>query len=467
MIHLAASYRLDPSGRKNTGSEASSPDNRPGARRMREATEKCVFNIGHITPNIHDKVLEPFHERARSLVPKRLCQNIREDMGYTKESLSRSQHPQSELEKYILVEKISQIALDTYNGATRDNGHPVVSHPLGAGAIGAATGEQISTILVDIGHDFFEDVRDGRHPEIVFRAKSGGVDVEYRDPDMIAKYIRDPENFGRYGKGMARDIWAVTRPDGNGQDGKSWQRAYKEYLVGMQQFINAVLAKANDSYVNLLDLHLVPEERRHEMAQKLVMKAAWQAERLKRISWKKACLLQSAIAAVPEGKACADRLNDINEYDIAKFERGWALNPERQFNVKLFKSVHLSGSPSIDIYPAKDTRFGKYEIELPFVQDQGIALQIIRDAFGCMDGEIRRAQSLLPSRLSSAMIFNFQPKGGDFEAQVGAALREYDHLLNKGLLLPQLEGFDRKEWAKAARERMERKRHERTVTAPT
>ena len=467
MFHLAISIRLDPSGKKGMGSGADSPDNRPGARRMREATEKCVFNIGHLTPKIPDNVLEPFHERARALDPKRLCQNIREDMGYTKLSLSKSQHPQSELENYVLVEKIIQIALDTYNGAERYNGHPIVSHPLGAGASGAATGEQVSTILVDIGHDFFEDVRDARHPEIVFRAKSSGIDVEYKDPYMIARYMRDHENFGRYGKGMARDIWAVTRPEGKGQAGKSWQRAYKEYLLGMQHSINAVLAKANDSYVNLLDLHLVPEEKRHAMAQKLVLKAAWQAERLKRISWKKACLLQSAIAEVPEGKAHADRLNDMNEYDIVKFERGWALNPERQFNVKLFKSVHLSGSPSIDIYPAKDTRFGKYEIELPFVKDQEIALQIIRDSFGCTNDEIRRAQSLLPSRLSSAMIFSFQPRRGNFEAQVAAALRQYDCLLNEGLLLPQLEGFGRKTWAKAARERMDRKRQERAGQPPT
>ncbi len=458
MFHLATIY--DQSNAKSTHSIANAPDQRPGARRLMEAVRNNIlFNKGHITPKIETKALREFEKRINIFEPGRLCENIREDLGYTKESLALGLHHENELQKFRMVESAMQIALDTYNGAMRENGNPSVTHPLMTGALGAATGEPTRTVILDLFHDCAEDTLDMKYPEIKFRVQFGGHLVEYDLDRKIYAYVK--ENFGRYGKGLARDMRVMTRYIKE-SEGKSWQRIYKEYLFRINHYIDPVLAKGNDSYVNLLDLPLIKDRSaRSNKGQRLILKATWNAQSQKRLSWIKACLIQNGISKAPGGKPYAGILNDVSRHDIDKFEKGWTYNPVRQFDTRLFRSVNLSGSPAIDIYPSSSRLPDQYEIELPFLQNEDMAHGLIRYAFGKSVGDISRARSILPTRLTSAMIFTFRAKVGDMEGCMARSLKIYDDLLASGILLPQLSGFDRKEWADAARARMERVLKER------
>jgi len=426
---------------------------------METVRRDLVFNKGHIAPKIGAKPLREIRDRIKKFDNAVLCENIREDLGYTEESLGQGAHPEREAAKFALVEKGAQILVDSCSTATRENGKPVATHSLMAGALGAATGERTRTIILDLFHDLVEDTRDDRYPEIKFRVQAEQGAFEYDTDRKIYLYVKG--NFGRYGKGLARDMRVMTRYVKESPD-KSWQRIYKEYLCGVHRHIDPMLAKGNDSYVNLLDLSLIEDRAtRLGKAHKLILKAFWNAERLKRISWIKSCLIQSGIRDAPGGRHYAKILNDVSKHDIDKFERGWAYNAVRQFDAKLFKTVNLSGSPALDLYRGSDTHADRYEVEFPFVLSEEMATAMLRYAFGKSIGGIMRTKSLLPTRLTSATIFSFSSGTRDLEGCMARLVRVYDDLLSSGILLPQLEGFDRKEWADAARERMERVIRER------
>ena len=430
---------------------------------METIQESMVFNIGHITPKISGNAYEPFKKRILELDPNVLCENIRQDMGYSLKSLENGMHPESELWKFGLIEKMITLITDSYNGQMRDNGHPAVTHPLMAGALGAATGEPTKIVLSDMGHDLIEDVIDPEQEKVIFRVKQdrGGF-KDFQTAGEIEYYIR--KNFGRYGKGLAADMRLMTRnPEHSSKKtGQDWERHYQDYLRGMIYRIGAVLGKSNDAFVNLIDINLIQDQTLKERkARKLVQKAEWQISTLEKLSWIKANLLKAGIAGVPGLEKMVCRVHDVSRKEIAKFEKGWTMNPARKFGPELLESVNLSGSPAIDVYrTSKPTRF---EIELPFVQSAEKAHYILHYAFGKNATDIRRASSLLPMRLTSAAIYSFETSAAEIEKCMSRAVELYDDMLSSGLLLRQLEGFARQEWADAARARMERVLRERNA----
>jgi len=331
------------------------------------------------------------------------------------------------------------------------------------GALGAATGEQTKNVLLDLGHDLIEDVIDPEQKNVIFRVRQeGGSFKEFKEAREIEYYIR--RNFGRYGKKLAAAMTLMTRnPEHSSKKtGEGWERHYQDYLMAMQHIIEAMLSKSNDAFVNLIDINLIEDkELLGEKAEKLMKKAAWQIPALQKVSWIKADLLKYGIAGVPGSEKIVGRLHDVSDEDIAKFENGWVMNPVRKFGPELLESVNLSGSPAIDLY-----RTGKptiFEIEFPFVEKAENAHCIVHEGFGKNARMIKKPPSLLPTRLTSATIYTFETERNDTEACMERAVKKYDELLKDGLLLPQLRGFDRKEWSEAARDRMERVLRERNA----
>ncbi|MCX6770713.1 MAG: hypothetical protein NTX79_01525 [Candidatus Micrarchaeota archaeon] len=450
----------------NAPKRSNAADMRPGAQRTMKAVQtELVFNKGHITPKIGTRARNEFEKRiVCSFDPVKLCNSIRDNMGYTIESLASDMHSPEQAQEYLMVENTMNILLDSYDGATRENGRLLVTHPLLVANMAAEIGAPVRTVNTAGFHDINEDVLDPKYPEIKFRATIGGQKAEYETERKIFEYIG--RNYGRYGKGLVRDIRHLTRYVTE-EEGKSWQRTYQEYLVGVYQFIDAAFAKALDGKANLIDRREIINKE--DMARKygrLLLKVSWQIPRWQRISWIVADLLKSNLDKYPGGKQIADALNGVTEWDMKKFERGWTWNPARQYHAKLFHSVSRSGSPIIDIYPASDVHKNMYEIELPFFKYENemhvrIAHEIIKCAFGRKVGKIRRASSILPERLTSSVIFLVESDAGDFWAGMPRAVEIMDGAFASGLLLPQLAGFNRAEYTDAARERMERIRRER------
>lgn len=264
--------------------------------------------------------------------------------------------------------------------------------------------------------------------------------------------------YGRFGKRLAENVKACTRMAEIPDDVK-WKGNYLEYLMRVYNAsIAAAFTKGIDGHINLLELSPINDAKvMRRIKERAIFKVGAQVERWRSLSFPIAELLYYEILKYSK-RSDRDRLRrelrETGMHDIEKFRRGWTLNGERQYSAKLMEGVSPSGSPIIDVYRWKHRGRMKYEIEIPFVQDEETARKLVKKAFGGTVENLARAKSILPTRLTYSILISFDAREGfSLQNLMPKFVRAYDRMLRSGDLLPQLEGFRRSKWAAAAKRR--------------
>ena len=457
------------------------PGKPPGTQQVLEAiTASRVITEGHITPKMPKELCIRLQEQTNTYDIEALCKSILCNCGFDasgfdlgrllaepvcvnqfalKDSSGRFIGDKRQVQ-YAMLLQAMQIVLLSYGDKKRLSENFWASHPLRAGAFAAAIGAPIEIVISSLLHDILEDSLDQKLQDVKYRAYSlqGGkpVFVKYGRTHSILVHIR--ENFWIYGRKIARDVECVTRPE---KPNGNWQHDYEAHITRAHSRIGSAFAKGSDSVVNLQELEVGSDDL--EMASKLLrklLKVDCKIPFWTKLSWVMAEVLlfelkEKSLGTEYEGIEKAHRF--ITTPEIIMFERGFnMLSKSHSFTPGLVKNLSRSRSPIIDIYTAKPEISGaafSYRFEFPFMQDKEKAFSLVQGVFGKdLVSELKRASSLLPSRLTDAVIVQAHFASDIIISKVIELQQAYDAELQHILA----GGFDRKRMAQAARERRNR-----------
>lgn len=457
----------------------------PGVQRVLSAINKSrVITEGHITPKMPPELCLELREQTNIYDAERLCKRILRNCGFDASGFdlgrlltepvlvndyaikdNRGRFVGDErMVQYAMLLQAMQIVLLSYGDLKRLSGNPCASHSLRAGAFAAAIGAPIEIVISSILHDILEDSLDKDMPGVKYRAyvsyRGKPQLVEYESEQAILHHIR--ENFWRYGRKIAWDVRCDTRlKKSNG----GWEPEYQSHIALAHSRIGSAFSKGADSYVNLQELE--PGSDILAMAAKLerkLLKVDWQVPFWNKMSWVISEILLHELKQKAKGtkfEGIEKKHRFITSKEIRMVRRGFNnLFKSHAFSPELVKNLSRSRSPIIDIYVAKPMYDGakcSYKFEFPFIQEKETAFGLVKDVFGKrMVGEPARATSMLPSRLTDAVIvwadFASEPK----LSEVSELVLAYDGAL-QGILHG---GFDRKALESAARERRARLKSE-------
>lgn len=458
------------------------PGKAPGTTRVLEAINKSrVITEGHITPKMPRELCTQLQSQTDIYELAALCKGILRNCGFDasgfdlgrllsepvcvnqsiiKDAKGRFIGDKREVQYAMLLQAMQTVLLSYRGAPLRVSDNPWASHPLRAGAFAAAIGAPIEMVVSSLLHDIVEDTLDPKLPKVSYRAYSfqdGKAKlVELESARSIFMHIR--ENYWIYGRRIARDVEFDTRP---AKSNGGWQREYKAHITRAHSRIGSAFAKGADSYVNLQELEVGSGNAM--MASKLerkLLKVDWQVPFWTNLSWVMAEILLFELkekSAGTEYEGIEKKHRFVTLSEIVMLERGVnQLSKAHSFAPSLVKNLSRSRSPVIDIYSAKPQIEGakwSYKFEFPFIQEKEEAFSLMRLVFGnSMVGELIRASSILPTRLTDAVIVQAHFEESPKLSSLANLLRAYDEKL-QGILEG---GFDRKRMAQAARERRNR-----------